>query len=163
MLVSLKSLLNKRDASRQVWNCTVGTRMEPGHRVPDDLFNEYLNNWLMQSVSRPEFATLRRNSLALSQIRSIMFEFERDYFEEKSGRHKAPDHQKNLQKLLTYMKEEDVFCRKPEGRQGFEGFEKCEGSLFTGTTKKLNSWIDRHLIMFKKIGLEHILYGVCED
>eukprot|EP00116_Pleurobrachia_bachei_P012661 sb/3472923/ len=105
--VPFPALYPAREASRQMWNCTEGTRMRQNHRVPGDLFNEFINNWLMQSVSRPEFGLLRRNSLTLSQIRSTRYL--KLFFNQqcgKTGRFPAP---RRVEPKQTTLKKYCVF------------------------------------------------------
>ena len=141
-----------------LYNCISGIRDQRGCRIPDDLYNEFLNLALAKTLSshNTTAAVVESHSKSLYFAHQVRIEHLKETTKELySSTDVEVSRQKDYDTILQVMEDADLFVRI-EGREGFKGFEDVPDNIYAHrNTKDQTKWAQTHITRFAKHGFLH--------
>jgi len=139
------------------WTTTSGLRDQRGCRVPDDLYNEFLNLALARTLSsyKTTAEVIGSHSKSLYFAHQVRLEYLKEHKDVYSKTNKNVDRVKDFEAILKAMEDTNCFV-KVEGREGYKGFEEVpENIYFHKNSKDQSKWTKTHIDKFAKHGFLH--------
>ena len=139
------------------WTTTSGLRDQRGCRIPDDLYNEFLNLALAKTLSphKTTAEVIERHSKSIYFTHQVRVEYLKELKDVYSKTNKDVDREKDFVAILKAMEDTNCFI-KVEGREGYKGFKEVpENIYFHKNTKDQIKWTKSHIDRFAKHGFLH--------